>query len=408
MNVTGIIAEYNPFHNGHAYLIGQARQQNNADYIVVVMSGDYVQRGAPALLEKHVRAEMALRSGADLVLELPVSCASASARDFARGAVRILENLGVVNSLCFGSESGDLRPFVRIAGILTSEPDIYRTILISEQKKGATYPAAHHRALLGTAAEFNLFGDLGEFKAENFLNGPNNTLGVEYIRALQECKSSIKPLTIRRTSDDYNSETAVPGSRFASATALRRMLRDQETDRIPELVPADALSLLKKAQDENRLLTEDDFSLLLRCRLMRSTPEILTGFLDFPHALANRACRLLGEYISFSQFAELLKTKDITRVRVNRALLHAVLEIPRTPEPRRMIRILGFRRKASPLLKSIKAHAALPVVTKLADAPLELYREDLWASNLYHAVSASKAGRPSPDERSIPPVILDI
>ena len=191
MTVTGIIAEYNPFHNGHAYQIKKAREMTKADYIVIVMSGDYVQRGTPAIIEKHLRAKMALNSGADLVLELPVRYATSSARDFARGAVAILQDLGVVDYLCFGSEHGHIDPFLEIANILNREPDCYKTVLRNELKKGSSYPAAHQKALL--TAFRTLDSERSTDLSTEFLSAPNNILGVEYVRALKQLGSSIVP-----------------------------------------------------------------------------------------------------------------------------------------------------------------------------------------------------------------------
>lgn len=404
MIVTGIVAEYNPFHNGHAYQISQARQNTHADYVVVVMSGDYVQRGTPAIMEKHLRARMALEHGADLVLELPVRCSTASARDFAMGAAAILHELGVVNYLCFGSEHGEISPFLKVAKLLLQEPAVYKDILKEEQKKGASYPAAHQKALLSASEQLGLFEVFENFPIEDFVTGPNNTLGVEYVRALLALESPIVPSTVARTSNNYHSiETS---SRHASATAIRHLLIHGSTDGLLGLVPDDMVPILSESKKAGSLITEDDFSLLLKYVLMQNPPSALVEYLDFPQSLANRVWNMLPEFYSFSQFADLLKTRDITRVRINRALLHAILGLKDEGTSPEFIRMLGFRKDASELLKMIKSSASKPVIGKLADAPLETYKEDLFASNLYHTVSAMKQGKAAPDERSIPLVII--
>lgn len=464
MQVTGIIAEYNPFHNGHAYQLSRARALTGADYIVAVMSGNYVQRGAPALLEKHLRARMALEGGADLVLELPVRFSTASARDFASGAAGLLDALGVVTHLCFGSESGDTALLTQFAELLLEEPPAYSTALQEALRLGASYPLAHQRAMEAAwrerapkdgpgARPGAAAGRTEELRA--FFTGPNNILGMEYIRALRALHSPIRPLAIRRTSDNYHSG-ALAG-RFASATAVRSALLGGAPERVAPYVPAPVYRTLMQASGflpasgtcpgyapgvsapgtapahgaepmptidgapaappdpgrgprafsrESAFLCEDDFSLLLHARLLSLTAEELTGFLDFPPALANRTARLLGEFRSYSQFAGLLKTREITRTRIDRALLHALLNIKRDAAAPPFVRMLGFRRDAAPLLRAIKQNGTLPLAGKMASVPLSDWHTDLFCDNLYHAVLSHKTGRPFRDERSIPLVIL--
>lgn len=410
MQVTGIIADYNPFHNGHAYQLAQARAQTGADYIIVVMSGNYVQRGAPAILEKHLRARMALEGGADLVVELPVCRSTASARDFASGAVGLLDALGVVTHLCFGSESGDTGLLTQFARILLQEPPVYSHTLQEALRLGASYPMAHQRAMEAAWREYakentsapqpGVSGESSE-DLRSFFTGPNNILGMEYIRALCMLRSPIRPLAIQRTSDNYHSPLLE--GRFASATAIRAALLEGTPQKTLPYVPAQVGRTLSQ---NCGFLWEDDFSLLLQARLLALDAGELASFLDFPPALANRTLRLLGQFRSYSQFADLLKTRDITRTRINRALLHVLLNIRRHPSAPPFARMLGFRREASPLLRAIKEKGSLPLVGKMADVPVSDWQTELYCDNLYHAVSSAKTGRPFADERSIPLVIL--
>ncbi|HBE13494.1 MAG TPA: nucleotidyltransferase, partial [Clostridiales bacterium] len=195
-------------------------------------------------------------------------------------------------------------------------------------------------------------------------------------------------------------------SSFASATAIRHLLFHKAPKALNGLVPEDLIPVLMEAQRGGSLITEDDYSLLLKYVLMQNTPQSLADYLDFPISLANRAANTIQDFCSFSQFAEMLKTREITRVRINRALLHAVLQLGQTASPPSSIRMLGFRKEAAELLKAIKNSGSRMVIGKLADAPLETYREDLFASNLYHSVLAMKIGNAAPDERSIPLVII--
>ena len=189
MKIVGLITEYNPFHNGHLHHIQEAKRVTGADTVIVVMSGDYVQRGVPAIMPKRIRAEMALRCGASAVFELPVCYATGSAEYFAMGAVSLLDRLGVVDSLCFGSECNDLDALSHVADILSQEPEGYRTLLKSALKKGCSFPAARHSAMLEYTSSASV---------ASLLDDPNNILGIEYLKALKKLNSSIKPFTIRR------------------------------------------------------------------------------------------------------------------------------------------------------------------------------------------------------------------
>lgn len=398
MNITGIIAEYNPFHNGHAYQLRKARSLTAADYVVVVMSGDYVQRGVPAILEKHVRTRFALENGADLVLELPVRYASASAMDFASGAVRMLDALNCVTHLCFGSESGSLRDLAAAARLLEQEPKDYRAALQAALRTGMSYPLARQKAFSSCAAAE------GIADSEHPLSSPNNILGIEYLRALLRFESPILPVTVARTSNNYHLDRIE--DLYASATAIRSALFENAPQKTAGYVPKRVQIALENAVLKHALLSEDDFSLPLCCRLLDAVPKQLTAYLDVPESLANRICNQKKQFTSFSQFAELLKTRETTRTKINRSLLHILLQLESAACPLQYLRVLGFRRDASPLLGHLKLHSSLPLITRPSLLPAKAYQEDLRASSLYHYVLASKTKIPQPDERSIPVVIV--
>ena len=213
MKVVGLIAEYNPFHNGHLHHITKAKELTGADYAVVIMSGDYVQRGVPAIMPKRLRAEMALKSGASAVFELPVCYATGSAELFAEGAVSFFDHLGVVDSICFGSECNDLDGLQTIADVLLEEPEEYRIELRKHLKNGVSYPHARQAALSAYMSMENY---------SILLNDPNNILGVEYLKALKKLNSSMKPYTIKRHGAHYHDETLHPVN--SSASAIRSLL----------------------------------------------------------------------------------------------------------------------------------------------------------------------------------------
>ena len=213
MKIVGLIAEYNPFHNGHRYHIEQAKKITGADHAVVVMSGDYVQRGIPACMPKRLRAEMALKCGASAVFELPVCYATGSAELFAEGAVSLLDRLGIVDTLVFGSECNDLESLSQIADLLVEEPELYRTVLRFHLKNGASYPMARQEAVSAC-----LRGNHCSF----LLNDPNNILGIEYLKALKRQKSRIIPYTIARRGAHYHDPDLHDS--YSSASAIRSLL----------------------------------------------------------------------------------------------------------------------------------------------------------------------------------------
>lgn len=422
MKVTGIIAEYNPFHKGHKYQIDYCKKELNSDYVIVAMSGDYVQRGTPALLPKHVRAEMALRCGADLVLEMPVSVSTASAEAFAFGGVSMLEGLHMVDSLCFGSEYGEVSALMELAEILVKEPEEYRRLLKESLSNGLSFPSARCQALT------EYFRNPCNFTGDDFdgvltpllnqiiqiLNSPNNILGIEYCKALLRLKSSIKPVTLKRQGMGYHETLAdtdgsISASRtddntFSSASAIRELLKNALTPEtlscITTQVPDEISSLLASSLQRNEFLTEDVLDPLLSYCILKENTSGLSTYLDVSRDLAERIVNRSNEIKGFLQAASLLKTKELTQTRIQRALLHIILEIREVPATVPYARVLGFRKESSALLKEIKDSSSIPLITKLADADSLLdeagkilLSETTFASNLYENLLCQKSGR---------------
>ena len=401
MKTAGIIAEYNPFHKGHQYQLEYTKEILGADYIIIVMSGDYVQRGTPALLSKHTRTEMALRCGADLVLELPVSFSTASAEFFAAGGAEMLHKLGVTDMLCFGSEAGETDTLNNIAEVLLAEPEEYKENLRRLLGQGLSFPAARSQALLKYFESCHITSP----GLSALLASPNNILGIEYCKALKRLNSHITPVTVKRLGGGYHEED-IFAEQFSSATAIRRLTEQYSSDAkdraslislIQTQVPSEVSQLLAKKLEEKAFVTEEDFSLLLSYCLFRETADGLTRFLDISPNLAQRIMNQRNQCVSFRQFTALLKTKEITQTRIQRGLLHMVLGITHVPASVPYARVLGFRRSAGPLLKEIKQKSAIPLLTKLADASSVLDRKSLeelelntFASNMYESVLASR------------------
>lgn len=422
MKVTGIIAEYNPFHKGHKYQIDYCKKELGADYVIVAMSGDYVQRGTPALLSKHVRAEMALRCGADLVLEMPVSVSTASAEAFAMGGVSMLDGLHIVDSLCFGSEYGEVSALMELAEILVEEPEEYRQLLKEFLSNGLSFPSARCQALT------EYFKNPHNFTGDDFdgvltpllnqivqiLNSPNNILGIEYCKALLRLKSNIKPVTLKRQGMGYHETLAetdgsdrfscTDGSTFASASAIRELLKATLTpetiSRIASQVPDEISLLLASSLQRNGFLTEDALDPLLSYCILKENADSFCSYLDVSRDLAERIMNRSNELNGFLQAASFLKTKELTQSRIQRALLHIILGIREVPATVPYARVLGFRRESSTLLKEIKDSSSIPLITKLADANSlldesgrSLLYETVFSSNLYEKLLCRKNGR---------------
>lgn len=392
MKVLGIIAEYNPFHNGHKYQLEQARMLTGADYIIVVMSGDYVQRGAPAIYDKYHRTEVALKQGIDLVLELPSLFASSSAAEFSSSAVALLDQLGVVDTLCFGSESGNISMLSEIAAALNKEPVLYQQYLKENLKNGETFPQARAKAF---AAVFQ------NPEAFEIMNQPNNILGLEYLSALQQRNSSMVPITVARKGHGYHDQTV--DEQFISATAIRNVIEKQEQNNlIDHKVPDETTDLIKNGQP----LFLNDFSSILNLRLLQcfESGAALEQYLDLSEELSDRLKKMIYDFALFEERIMKLKTRQFTYTRISRALLHLMMGITKSQlEAAKELdyvpyaRVLGFNHSAQPLLKAIKDHSSVPMITKAANAEkilnpdcYWLFKQTMHHSHIYQSVYFDK------------------
>lgn len=405
MKIAGIIAEYNPFHTGHAYHIQKTKELTGADYIVVVLSGDFVQRGAPALYSKHLRTRMALLGGADLVFELPSTHSCESAEFFAQNAVRLLDALGCVDVLSFGSESGTIEPFLKLGSFLSAETPEYRNLLKEYLKRGESFPKA--RSL--TLQELLSDADTG-----TFLQTPNNILGVEYCKALCRQNSPIQPFTVKREGNGYHDDSL--NGEFPSASAIRALWKSanckMSDTAVSSCFPPAISALLSQTFTCPQFLDEEDFSPYLRWLLFSSDKAQLTSYQDVTPDFVQRLFHTRGSYESWGQYAALLKTRELTYSRICRMLMHCLLQISHVPVLS-YARLLGFRRQAAPVLSEFKKHSSIPVITKAADAASLLsdetaavFSKNVEISNLYEAVWCEKYHTPFVHEYRKPLVIL--
>jgi len=451
MKVVGLITEYNPFHNGHKYHIEEARRVTGADYCIAVMSGSFVQRGAPAIIDKYSRARMALLNGVDLVLELPVCFSTASAEYFAHGAVSLLDKLGVVDFICFGSECGNINILNKAAELLLDKSGLFDEYLQAYLKEGKTYPAARSAAMQKVVMA-NQAMDISDIDAElicQIINEPNNILGIEYIKAIRRLNSRVKPVTIQRISAHYHAReladekanasakgdiigtdlptTNISSPAISSATAIRNSIlsicqsddniichtaTDISFNRIKSSVPDNVYQILRERYFKSFPITEEDFAQLLHYRLIYEDRQSLSEYMDVSEDLADRIKNMRDLNCGFEEFCKTVKSKNYTLTRINRALLHIVLNIRKSSVEAycqegyaQYARILGIKKESSQLLRLIDKKGALPVITKLskADNMLDLpgrqmLTEDISATHLYNRIVYGKYSFDIPNE----------
>ena len=371
-----IIAEYNPFHNGHAFHISRAKEVTGAENVVVIMSGNFVQRGDCAIVDKFSRTRMALAGGADLVLELPLPFACAGAEKFALGGVTIADALGGVDCLAFGMECGDTRHLINAANAVDDER--LRSALDKHLSEGKLFAAAR------TEAVRELYGD----DAAEILCSPNNTLAVEYIRALKRLNSDIIPVGISREGAEHNSvETS---GRFASATAIRRMLINGENDSSAKFMPDTSVEILHRCAANGTApadLKTCERAILARLRGM--TREQLARLPDISEGLENRIYDCARTASSLAELYDSIKSKRYSHARIRRIILSAFIGIREThTQSVPYIRILGMNGQGRELLS--RAKPSLPLISSYKHVQklpqearsiymLECYADDMWA-----------------------------
>ena len=388
MKITAIIAEYNPYHNGHDFQKKLIKQDGNSHYTVAIMSGNFTQRGDAALFDKWTRARLALTAGIDIVIELPALYALQSAEGFASGGVAIANGLTVVDELCFGSESADEQGLKNAARLLITEDQSYKESLKEYLLQGLSFPAARMQALQAAAG---LSGDI--------INQPNDILAIEYFKALARSGSSIVPRIIKRAGSGYHDQD-ISGT-LGSASAIRYAVRKNDfagaNQNIPEVIRATFQDVLK----ENRpVFTEDFFHLILyRLRTMKAWQ--ISELNGVQEGLENKIEKAAADADSLEALIAGIKSKRYTQTRISRILICCLLGI--TQEAVRdantyqglYARVLGYRKDALPAFSLLCKKSRIPVVTSGTQLPHNIISNtDVLASNIY-ALSCkdTKAGR---------------
>lgn len=390
--IYGLIAEYNPFHKAHESQLRYAKTKLGADYVIVVLSGDFCQRGIPAIMEKHLRAALALSHGADLVIEMPVVGATSSAEGFARTGVGILSALNVCKGILFGAENPDTEKFNQLADILGNESFMFKKTLKDHMKAGLTHARARVLALEDTTGDSGL---------SEFINSPNNILGVEYVKALRIFKSNMDFFPVDRQT----------GAR--SSSLLRSELHKNGPRAIEEEVSEDTFRVLQECHENGLLTFINDFSMILHEALIKNND--FTGFLDSNMDLSNRTEKYKSKFLDTKDFAgKVVKSKNITLTHVMRYLTHIMLDITQADQTALRFleyapysHVLGVKKGSEGLLSLIKERSKIPVFTSykeateiLGDRERILYEKDLYAADIYRVVLTGNSGSLQPDERS--------
>lgn len=397
----GIIAEYNPFHNGHLYHILQSKEKTKSENCIVVMSGNFVQRGEPAVLDKYKRAKSALLNGAAMVIELPVPFATGSADVFAFGAINLLEQSNIIDYLCFGVETDNLDFMKQISDILISEPKEYKDYLVKEISKGISYPTARQNAI-----ECYISKNKEQFSSFNcqdlsFLKTPNNILGLEYIKALRGLNSKIKPVAIKRKGNKFHS-TEISSS-LASATSIRALISDFKNKKISDFefkkkikltIPENSIDLFLDSTLE--IPDIENYMPVLDYILRTKSPDELSKIADVTEGVENRIIKFQSSK-TISELLENIKTKRYTLTKLKHILIHIILDIKKSDiEPYMRtgvpyIRVLGFRKDKSHLLKELTEKSKVPVITNvkqaekfLSDSAKLLLSKEIYSSNIYY------------------------
>lgn len=386
--VLGIVAEYNPFHNGHLYHLEKSKKDTGSNYTVAIMSGNFTQRGSTSLMDKWSKAQAAISNGIDLVLELPVLYATSSAENFAEGAIKILDSLNVVDYISFGAETADIEILDKCADVLYQEPKQYKTLLSHELSKGISFPKARENALM------LYLNDIRKFA--NVLSSPNNVLAIEYLKALKKLKSNLTPYSIPRYEVGYHDLNYTENT--ASSTAIRNMIKNNGFNALANLMPAPSYSILMQNIKAGHIVPDISVfekEIIYTLRKMKTSeianlPDVSEG-LEFAIKNAANSCN------TFTEFMNIIKSKRYTNTRLQRILIYALLgitkkDIAMSKKVQPYVRVLGLNKRGKFLISEIvKANPKLDIITSVkrftednSNKSLQIMLDkDIWATNVF-------------------------
>lgn len=361
MNITGIITEYNPFHNGHKFHLEESKKQTKSDGTICIMSGNFVQRGGPAIIDKWKRTEMALSNGVDLIIELPTFYAVSSAEFFAKGAVSILNSLNIVNNLFFGSEIGDAKALSEIAKVLVSEDERFQNILKENLSLGLTFAKAREKSLI----EY-----LNSSEINNIITSSNNILGIEYIKAILKLNSSINPVALKREGSNYNDKSL--SQTFSSATSIREVLKNTSNiEDLKNIIPLESYEVFSKLQEQDyRFTFEEEMFKYIKYKIQTNCVNF-NNLYEVTEGLDNKIIKEISSSNSLHEFILKIKSKRYTYSKISRILTHIYLCLDNDDfkdianENNLYVRVLGFNKTGREILSLIKANSSIPLITKV-------------------------------------------
>ncbi|RFB19171.1 nucleotidyltransferase [Bacillus sp. HNG] len=384
MKAVGVIVEYNPFHNGHKYHLDETKRKTNPDCTIAVMSGNFLQRGEPALVSKWARTKMALEAGIDIVIELPYAFATQKAENFANGAISLLNALHC-EEVCFGSENGTIDDFQATVNFMKSNQHSYDHTTRQYLKEGYSYPKAASLAY-SSLTNHDTYVDLSK---------PNNILGYHYVKAIQDQNSSLKAETIMRTSAGYHDET-FSHETIASATSIRKTLfsAKKNIEEIQNYLPVSTTKWLSAYFEEYQLFHRwEDYFTLLKYKLLTSTPSELATIYEAEEGIENRLLTYISESTSFKDFMEKIKTKRYTWTRLQRLCVHILTNTTKEQLKKinenpvaTYIRLLGMSQKGQSFLNYVKKDVELPILSKATGFSDDLFTLDQKAAQTYVAI----------------------
>lgn len=384
--VLGIVSEYNPFHNGHILHLKKSLEMTKADFTIAIMSGNFTQRGDTSLIDKWAKTEMALKQGIDLVIELPTLYAISSAENFADGAVKILNSLGIIDYISFGSEIGEIKPLDDVATVLSKEPKDFSEILKRQLRSGLSYPKAREIAIqmyFGTSPIYT-----------EALQNPNNILGIEYLKALKRSKSNITPITIKRNYNSYNSNDVKNG--VASATAIRTMIMQKKN--IHTVVPYETYEIIERLTEEGKIVSSlKVFEKEIIYNLRKMTITEIANLADVTEGLENKIKQASNMTNDLDELIQKIKSKRYTETRIRRILLYSLLNITKkdmtiSKKVTPYIRVLGFNKHGKRIISAIAENnpkiKIVVSVKKFLDTNRDMnlqsmMMKDILATNIY-------------------------
>ncbi len=394
-SILAIISEYNPFHNGHKLHVEKSKELTGADYVIAITSGNFMQRGEPAIIDKFLRTEMALKNGIDLVIELPTVFATSTAEVFATGAMKIVKELRIVNYVSFGSECGDIQKLDTLAELFNEEPSEFVDLLQNELEAGISYPKALENA---TRLYFN------DKTMGAILSSPNNTLGIEYLKAIKKLTLKTIPITVKREYSQVENDLDKIKTGLTSATNIRKLILSNR--RYDFTLPYESFEILEEAKANNLLVNGlKAFEDILIYKIRELSTEVIKTYPDVIEGLENKIKEAALISINYEELISNIKSKRYTEARIKRILTHILLDITQEDvdialKTRPYIRVLGFNEKGRAILSALKKTTIRRTCTAVKEFVnshsknndlINTFMKDIYATNIYNIALKKKA-----------------